>query len=87
MITPSISLFLSPPPSLPPSPSQGILEAYHYAVNHTELYGPTNFSSFLDKAIESAKGSVTQESQNYNLLLVITVSFTLHKHLTALYDY
>ena len=57
---------------------QGILEAYHYALNHTELYGPTNFSSFLDKATESAKGSVTQESQNYYILLVITVCSHAH---------
>ena len=71
---------LSPTPFLPPPPpppflslTQGILEAYHYAVSHTELYGPTNFSSFLDNAIESAKGAVTQDSQNYTILLVITV--------------
>jgi len=38
-----------------------------------ELYGPTNFSTFLDKAIEYSSGGVSQEAQNYHILLIITV--------------
>ena len=55
-------------------PPQGILDVYKYAVSHVQLYGPTNFSSFLDKAVQYASTGVTQESQNYYILLVITVS-------------
>ncbi len=58
-----------------------MLDAYRYALSQIELYGPTNFSSFLDRAINMAKGKVTQQSQSYHILLVITVrgwSFIKH---------
>ena len=70
---------ISPPPPPPPPPThththpQGILDAYRYTLSQCDLYGPTNFSGFLDKAIECARGGVTQQSQNYTILLVITV--------------
>ena len=53
---------------------QGILDVYRYALSQVQLYGPTNFSSFLDRAIEVSVGSTSQESQSYFILLVITVS-------------
>ena len=52
---------------------KGILDAYHYTLSQVEFYGPTNFSTFLDKAIEYATGGVSQEAQSYHILLVITV--------------
>ena len=52
---------------------QGILDAYHRVINQIQFYGPTNFSSFLDEAIRVSRSSVTQQSQSYNILLVITV--------------
>lgn len=52
---------------------QGILDVYHYAISQIQFYGPTNFSSFLDEAIRVSRSSVTQQSQSYNILLVITV--------------
>ena len=50
------------------------MDAYRYALTQVDLFGPTNFSSFLLRAIEMAGGKVTQETQTYNILLVITVS-------------
>ena len=52
---------------------QGILDAYRYTLSQVELYGPTNFSTFLDKAIEYSSGGISQEAQNYHILLIITV--------------
>ena len=49
------------------------MDAYHYTLSQVGFYGPTNFSSFLNKAIEEARTGVTQESQSYHILLVITV--------------
>jgi hypothetical protein len=51
---------------------QGILDVYRYSLSHVQLYGPTNFSSFLDRAIEVSVGTTTQEKQSYFILLVIT---------------
>lgn len=51
---------------------QGIIDVYRYAISQVQLFGPTNFSSFMDKAIEISVGTTTQESQNYFILLVIT---------------
>ena len=62
------------------SHSQGIIDVYRYALSQVQLYGPTNFSPFLDKTIEMAIGGVTQESQNYTILLVITVSSSAHQY-------
>jgi hypothetical protein len=53
---------------------QGILDVYRYSLGQVQLYGPTNFSSFLDKAIDVAVGTTSQETQSYFILLVITVS-------------
>ncbi len=50
------------------------MDAYHYALSQIEFYGPTNFSIFLERAIQVSRESVTQQSQSYNILLVITVS-------------
>ena len=56
------------------NPLQGILDVYRYSLSQVQLYGPTNFSSFLDKAVEMSVGVTSQERQNYTILLVITVS-------------
>ena len=52
---------------------QGILDAYQYTLGVAELYGPTNFSLILDKAMSYASNSVTQKQQSYHILLIITV--------------
>ena len=62
------------------------MDTYHYALSQIQLYGPTNFSIFLDHAIQASRNSVTQQAQSYNILLVITVScstqqMTSHDHL------
>ena len=58
---------------------QGILGAYYNALRQVDLFGPTNFSSFLDKTMEYCNASPTsQNSQNYFILLVITVSISVH---------
>ena len=49
---------------------------YYYTLSKVELHGPTNFSMFLDKAIDMASKPVDQGNQRYYLLLVITVSMT-----------
>lgn len=52
---------------------QGILDAYYNALRQVDLFGPTNFSSFLDKTMEYCNASpISQNSQNYFILLVIT---------------
>ena len=53
---------------------QGILGAYQFAVSQVQLYGPTNFSSILDRAMAMAKEPLNQQQQSYYILLVITVS-------------
>ena len=54
---------------------QGILDVYYNALRQVDLFGPTNFSSFLDKTMEYCNASpISQNSQNYFILLVITVS-------------
>ena len=58
----------SPPPLL-----KGILDVYRYTLSQIEFYGPTNFSTFLDKATEYATGGISQEAQSYHILLIITV--------------
>ncbi|XP_065898751.1 copine-9-like [Dysidea avara] len=50
---------------------QGILDAYHYTVSAVEFYGPTNFSTIMDKTMEYATHP-TQNSQHYQILLIIT---------------
>ena len=52
---------------------QGILDIYQYALGTIELYGPTNFSSILDKALLYASSAVSQQEQHYYILLIITV--------------
>ncbi len=64
---------------------QGILEAYRYTLGRVQLYGPTNFATFLDKAIRYATGAVTQQSQNYYILMVITVSAS-HRYTCTLWS-
>ena len=59
---------------------QGLLDAYRFALSRVDLYGPTNFSSFLDTAIQYATGGVTQDQQAYSILLIITVSTPSHPH-------
>ena len=49
------------------------MDAYRYALSKITFCEPTNLSSFLGKAIELARTGVTQESQSYHILLVITV--------------
>ena len=61
---------------------QGVLDAYEYTLGVVELYGPTNFSSILSKAITYATSSVvSQGEQHYYILLIITVRSTTN------YDY
>ena len=62
----------------PVIPTQGILDVYRHALGQADLYGPTNFASFLDKAINYATGAVTQDNQNYYILMVITVRGSEH---------
>ena len=50
-----------------------------------ELHGPTNFSMFLDKAIEMASKPVDQGNQRYYLLLVITVRLLFFFNANVLY--
>ena len=52
---------------------QGILDAYHYTISQVEFYGPTNFSSILDKTMGYATHP-SQDVQHYQILLIITVS-------------
>lgn len=55
--------------------TQGILDAYHYSLRLVDLFGPTNFSPIILKTIEMANQTpTTQDSQNYYILLIITVS-------------
>ena len=56
---------------------QGVLDAYEHTLGVVELYGPTNFSSILSKAITYATSSVvSQGDQHYYILLIITVCNT-----------
>ncbi|GAB0495822.1 hypothetical protein MMPV_007129 [Pyropia vietnamensis] len=51
----------------------GVLEAYRSALDHVRLSGPTVFSEILDRvAREVADQRVTQASQRYSILLLIT---------------
>ena len=59
---------------------QGILDAYHYTLHNVKLHGPTNFSSILDRTMQYASVQENQQSQNYFILLVITVSSILQWH-------
>ena len=63
--------------SIPYTISQGIVDAYQHAVRNVQLHGPTNFSSILDKAMQYASVQESQQSQNYFILLIITVSVHL----------
>eukprot|EP01102_Stenamoeba_stenopodia_P004241 TRINITY_DN1453_c0_g1_i4.p1 TRINITY_DN1453_c0_g1~~TRINITY_DN1453_c0_g1_i4.p1 ORF type:complete len:657 (-),score=143.34 TRINITY_DN1453_c0_g1_i4:64-2034(-) len=50
----------------------GLLNAYHTALHNVELYGPTNFAPLINQAISIASQDVSQEHQNYHILLIIT---------------
>lgn len=67
---------------------QGILDAYYNALRQVDLFGPTNFSSFLDKTMEYCNASpISQNSQNYFILLVITVNIRLMCKVITVYVY
>lgn len=51
----------------------GVLEAYRSALDHVRLSGPTVFSEILDRVARGvADQRVTQASQRYSILLIIT---------------
>jgi len=51
----------------------GVVEVYKNAINKVNLYGPTNFASFLELLNEMTEDmDVTQANQKYNILLIIT---------------
>ena len=51
----------------------GVVEVYKNAINKVNLYGPTNFASFLEVLNEMTEDmDVTQANQKYNILLIIT---------------
>lgn len=52
---------------------EGVLEAYRNALQRSELYGPTHFSSIIDEINQRCEASeVSQYNQEYNILLIIT---------------
>eukprot|EP01135_Chromosphaera_perkinsii_P003560 Nk52_evm18s248 gene=Nk52_evmTU18s248 len=50
----------------------GILQSYYQALENVTLYGPTLFSTILRTVNEMASVSVTQQHQQYFILLIIT---------------
>ena len=51
----------------------GVVEVYKNVINKVNLYGPTNFASFLELLNEMTEDmDVTQANQKYNILLIIT---------------
>jgi len=51
----------------------GVLDAYGACLNRVQLYGPTNFSDFIDYANRcAASARITQARQQYFILLVLT---------------
>ena len=50
----------------------GIVTAYRRALSHVVLHGPTVFHEVMDRASAIARGSCTQSSQQYTVLLIIT---------------
>ena len=51
----------------------GVVEVYKNVINKVNLYGPTNFASFLEVLNEMTEDmDVTQANQKYNILLIIT---------------
>ena len=50
----------------------GLLDAYKRSLEHLELWGPTYFSPFLDKAKGIASEAWPDDEQVYHVLLVLT---------------
>jgi len=50
---------------------EGIIAAYHLALNSVELYGPTNFSPVINHVASIAQ-SFQSDPTNYQVLLIIT---------------
>lgn len=51
----------------------GVEIAYKHCLNNTRLYGPTNFSEFIEALNErSEQCEVSQYNQEYNVLLILT---------------
>uniref|UniRef100_A0A7S1KMX3 Copine C-terminal domain-containing protein n=1 Tax=Percolomonas cosmopolitus TaxID=63605 RepID=A0A7S1KMX3_9EUKA len=51
---------------------QGIVSAYEQALHSVQLYGPTFFSEIIRKASDLASGYVSQDVQQYHVLLLLT---------------
>uniref|UniRef100_A0A7E4V1A0 Copine-3 n=1 Tax=Panagrellus redivivus TaxID=6233 RepID=A0A7E4V1A0_PANRE len=48
---------------------EGVMNAYDYAIRHTQLYGPTNFAPAIN---EAAKRAHFERQTRYQILLIIT---------------
>eukprot|EP00818_Percolomonas_sp_WS_P007429 CAMPEP_0117437242 /NCGR_PEP_ID=MMETSP0759-20121206/1423_1 /TAXON_ID=63605 /ORGANISM="Percolomonas cosmopolitus, Strain WS" /LENGTH=639 /DNA_ID=CAMNT_0005228869 /DNA_START=173 /DNA_END=2092 /DNA_ORIENTATION=+ len=51
---------------------QGIVSAYEQALHSVQLYGPTFFSEIIRKASDLTSGYVSQDVQQYHVLLLLT---------------
>lgn len=52
---------------------EGVVEVYKNAINKVNLYGPTNFASFMELTNQVTEDmNVSQGEQKYNILLIIT---------------
>eukprot|EP00824_Muranothrix_gubernata_P012589 TRINITY_DN2667_c0_g2_i1.p1 TRINITY_DN2667_c0_g2~~TRINITY_DN2667_c0_g2_i1.p1 ORF type:complete len:448 (-),score=69.68 TRINITY_DN2667_c0_g2_i1:54-1313(-) len=50
----------------------GILQAYYQGLSNVSLYGPTIFSEIIRTAASYASRNISQECQNYTILLILT---------------
>ena len=50
----------------------GLCEAYKKCLNSVQLYGPTYFSEILNNVAAKSSNICSQQSQTYNILLIIT---------------
>lgn len=53
---------------------QGIMAAYRHALHTVSLHGPTLFGQVINQAAEIAAQSLSTNSTNYFILLIITVN-------------
>lgn len=54
---------------------QGVLNAYFASLQKVQLYGPTNFASFLDYVngfCENQVQEISQQNQTYTVCLILT---------------
>lgn len=62
---------------------EGIIRAYRQAFPEIQLSGPTMFSEIIEKATEIASAPFTEDSQHYEILLIITDGVVNDKMLTV----